>query len=52
MNPLVPAAAITRDLGDVTFIGAVAVLLHVGKGREFQDIDFTVLTPIFKEEFD
>lgn len=53
MNPLIPEAiAITRDLGDVTFIGAVAVLLHVGRGRESQDLDFAILTPLTKEELE
>jgi hypothetical protein len=53
MNPLIPEAiAITRDLGDVTFIGAVAVLLHVGKGRESQDLDFAILAPLTKDELE
>jgi predicted nucleotidyltransferase len=53
MNPLIPeAVAITKDLGDVTFIGAVAVLLHVGRGRESQDLDFAILTPLSKEELE
>lgn len=53
MNPLIPeAAAITKDLGDITFIGAVAVLLHVGRGRESQDLDFVILTPLTKEELE
>lgn len=50
MNPLIPeAVAITKDLGDVTFIGAVAVLLHLGRGRESQDLDFAILTPLTRE---
>jgi len=53
MNPLIPEAiAITKDLGDVTFIGAVAVLLHVGRGRESQDLDFAILTPLTKEKLE
>jgi predicted nucleotidyltransferase len=53
MNPLIPeAAAITKELGDVTFIGAVAILLHIGRGRESQDLDFAILIPLSKEELE
>jgi len=53
MNPLIQEAIdITNDLGDVTFIGAVAVLLHTKQGRESRDLDFVIGAPISKEELE
>jgi hypothetical protein len=50
MNPLIQEAiSITNDLGDVTFLGAVAVLLHTRSGRQSQDLDFAVATVISDE---
>ena len=42
------AILITKELGDVVFIGAVAILLHIGKGRarESRDLDFAIAHPI------
>jgi predicted nucleotidyltransferase len=36
------AAQITSELGDIVFIGAVAVLLHTKGDRESRDLDFAV----------
>ncbi len=53
MNPLIQEAiSITKDLGDVTFLGAVAVLLHTKSGRQSRDLDFAVATPITDKELE
>jgi predicted nucleotidyltransferase len=53
MNPLIQEAiSITKDLGDVTFLGAVAVLLHTKSGRQSQDLDIAVTTPITDKELE
>lgn len=52
MNPYIEEAVlITKDLGDATFVGAVAVFLHTKKSRESQDLDFVVAEQITREEF-
>lgn len=52
MNPYIEEAVlITYDLGDATFVGAVAVFLHTKKSRESQDLDFVVAEQIPREKF-
>jgi predicted nucleotidyltransferase len=47
MNLLIKeAASITRDLGDVTFLGAVAVVFHIRYERQSPGLDFAVATII------
>lgn len=45
------AALVTQELGNVIFIGAVAVILHTGVQRQSADIDFVAMRDITKEEF-
>jgi len=50
-NPLLnEAIEITKDLGDVTFIGAVAVFMHTNEGRESRDLDFGIAYQITDEQ--
>jgi len=50
LNPYIEEAVlITKDLGDVTFVGAVAVFLHTKKSRESKDLDFVVAEQITRE---
>ena len=52
MKPLIKeAVCISQDLGDVTFVGAVAVMLHTGEQRQSQDLDFVVAKQITVDEF-
>ncbi len=52
MNPYIEEAVlITQDLGDATFVGAVAVFLHTKKSRKSQDLDFVVAKQITREKF-
>ena len=52
MNPYIEEAIlITKDLGDATFVGAVAVFLHTRKSRESQDLDFVVAEQITREQY-
>lgn len=52
MNPYIEEAVlITKDLGDATFVGAVAVFLHTGKSRESKDLDLVVAEQIPRERF-
>lgn len=52
MNPYIEEAVlITKDLGDATFVGAVAVFLHTGKSRESNDLDLVVAEQITREHF-
>ena len=52
MNPYIEEAVlITKDLGDATFVGAVAVFLHTGKSRESKDLDLVVAEQITREKF-
>src|SRR5437660_803555 len=48
---LAEAILITKELGDVVFVGAVAVLLHIGrrKARESRDLDFAIAYHISDE---
>jgi hypothetical protein len=51
LHPLIrEALEITEDLGQVTFVGAVAVFLHAMNTRESQDLDFVMAKPITREE--
>lgn len=51
MKPLVKEAlAITRELGDVIFLGAIARYLYTKDLRESQDLDFATEKPILNEE--
>ena len=52
MNPYIEEAVlITKDLGDATFVGAVAVFLHTGKSRESKDLDLVVAEQITRKQF-
>lgn len=44
------AIKIQKELGVVVFVGAIAVHLHSGQGRESGDIDFVVPQPISDQE--
>jgi len=51
LHPLVrEALKITKELGPVTFVGAVAVFLHTKNTRESQDLDFAIAKPITRDE--
>lgn len=39
------AALVTKDLGAVVFVGAFAVLAHVGAYRQTRDLDLAIATP-------
>ncbi len=53
MNPLVREAIdITKDIGDVIFIGAVAIMLHTNQGRSSADLDIALSTTISDEELE
>ena len=45
MNLNREAARVSRDLGDVVFVGAFAVLAHVGAYRQTHDLDLAIATP-------
>jgi hypothetical protein len=52
LNPYIEEAVlITKDLGDATFVGAVAVFLHTEKSRESKDLDLVVTEQITREQF-
>jgi len=40
------AVQVSKDLGDVVFVGALAVVAHVGHYRQTRDLDLAVATPI------
>ena len=40
------AARISRDLGEVVFVGAFAVRCHIGSYRSTLDIDLAIASPI------
>ena len=40
------AAQISRDLGEVVFVGAFAVRCHIGPYRSTLDIDLAIASPI------
>lgn len=46
------AVKITRDLGEVVFVGAYAVIAHIGIYRQTMDIDLALATPISDEELE
>ena len=46
------AVRITRDLGEVVFVGAYAVMTHVGAYRQTRDIDLALATPAREEELE
>jgi len=51
MHPLIrEAVIITKELGPVTFVGALAVFLHTKNTRESQDLDFAIAKSISREE--
>lgn len=51
MKPIIREALnITNDLGPVTFVGAVAVILQTKELRQSQDIDFVIADEISNEE--
>jgi len=51
MKPIIREAFnITKDLGSVTFVGAVAVILQTNEFRQSQDIDFVIANEISNEE--
>ena len=45
------AALVTKELVDVVFVGAVAVMLHTGRERQSHDVDFVVGRDISTDEF-
>jgi len=51
MKPIIREALnITNDLGPVTFVGAVAVILQTKELRQSQDIDFVIADEISNDE--
>lgn len=51
MHPLIhEALQITKELGPITFVGAVAVLLHTKNTRESRDLDFAIAKQMTQEE--
>ena len=53
MNPIEEAEKITEELGDVVFVGAVAVMVQLGtKHRRTRDIDLAMLAKLSKEELE
>ena len=52
MNSLVSEAlCIALDFDTVTFVGAIAVMLHTGEQRQSQDLDFVVAEKISNDKF-
>lgn len=52
MNPIIKEAVyVSQDFGDVTFVGAVAVMLHAGEPRLTRDLDFVIAKQITDDEF-
>jgi len=53
LNPILEAEKITEELGDVVFIGAVGVMMHLGtRHRRTQDIDLAMVTKLSDEELE
>lgn len=51
MNKLLnEALEITKELGDVIFIGALATYLHTKSRRDSQDLDFVVPSPVSDDQ--
>ena len=47
------AIAITKELGDVVFVGAVAVLSYIGwRQRKTKDVDIAMVTKLTKEQLE
>jgi len=46
------AIRISRDLKEVVFVGAFAVICHIGPYRRTRDIDLALATPLSDEEFE
>lgn len=46
------ALNITKELGPVVFVGAIAVFLQTKNTRESQDLDFAIAKPITNEELE
>lgn len=44
------AVEITKELGDVIFIGALATFVYTKSGRDSQDLDFVVENPVTDDE--
>lgn len=44
------AVLVSEEIGDVTYVGAVAVFLHTKKTRESRDLDFAVASGLSREE--
>jgi predicted nucleotidyltransferase len=46
------AVRVSKDLKDVVFVGAFAVICHIGPYRSSQDIDVALATPLSDEVFE
>jgi len=46
------AVRVSRDLKEVVFVGAFAVICHIGPYRRTRDIDLALTTPLSDEEFE
>jgi hypothetical protein len=46
------AMRVSRDLKEVVFVGAFAVICHIGPYRRTRDIDLALATPLSDEEFE
>ncbi|MGP8057930.1 MAG: nucleotidyltransferase [Nitrososphaerales archaeon] len=52
MNLESEAIQLTKDLGEVVFVGAFAVIAHIGGYRQTRDLDLAVATPISEVELE
>jgi SepF-like predicted cell division protein (DUF552 family) len=46
------AVRVSKELKDVVFVGAFAVICHIGPYRSSQDIDVALATPLSDEDFE
>ena len=46
------ALRVSRDLREVVFVGAFAIICHIGPYRRTRDIDLALATPLSDEEFE
>jgi hypothetical protein len=46
------ALRVSRDLKEVVFVGAFAVICHIGPYRRTRDLDLALATPLSDEEFE
>lgn len=46
------AVRVSRDLKEVVFVGAFAVVCHIGPYRSTRDIDLALATPLSDDEFE